>query len=179
MTLSQGMPPHGPVDVDLKCNVVGRQASILSRGFSILLVCLLLCSCVSHGGLSSYGDVSMESPFAHLINQQFVTSQELYIYGEDGFELDKMIENYFILDSRISNRFILSKDVLEKGTVIRILKVEESTDHLLVPVRHFIVDVQSYGRIFDRPVHLKFDRFTVEGPEGSIQLNPAFFSQVK
>ena len=109
------------------------------------------------GCVLKYEDVSDDSQYEPLVNNRYVLSTNMFIYGVNlppGYGVD--INQYFILPShppQVSGREYISKEVLGKGVTLKVQGIKRSINHLPgFQEIDAIIEVKPYKKTSDVPV---------------------------
>lgn len=105
-----------------------------------------------------YKDVSNQPDYAPLLHSRYTAKNEMYIFGVNlppGYGDD--INIYSVRPTergRISGPEILSEDLLQSGTILEILSIKKSVNHLLPMNRSIkaVVSVTSFKKKAQVPI---------------------------
>lgn len=105
----------------------------------------------------TYNDISSDPQYSKLINTEYKTTDELYIYGirENG-NAAKILDYYDITEVNFSGPEVSSKDVLKKGTILKIKRVEKARDFFIKEIR-YAVDINPPYENTQKTIYIDLD----------------------
>jgi len=111
----------------------------------------------------NYYDVSSNPEYSNFVNTEYKTTEDLYIYGirEDG-NAAKPLHNYNITNVNFSGPEVLSKDILKNGILLKIKKVEKTTNLIIkwqnLSGVQYVVDIDPPYINNQKPIYIDSDK---------------------
>ncbi len=139
------------------------------KRISVLLLAVTMLGC----SFMEYSDISNEEPLSHLLYTNYKSLKETFIYGITTDKNYKKTVNYYtiIVPPGIGGPEVLSKDILPKGTLIKIIGIERCSNCFPFPAEErLIVEILSSNKFEGQLVEIDLDRINIEETDVFIKI---------
>lgn len=114
-------------------------------------------------GFVTYNDISSNPQYSILINTEYKTTEDLYIYGITmDKDYAKILDHYYITEVGFGGMEVLSRDVLKSGTLLKIKRVEKTTNFFIklqnLSEIRYIVDISPLYENNQKTIYIDSDK---------------------
>ena len=133
----------------------------MNRTIFLIFISFLLCGC-----LAEFEDISNNKEYARYIYVEYETTKDLLIFGYTlKLEKDKKLDGFIIYEAPgvASGPEILSKEILPKGTVFSIIKIQRCSNCFPLPAYiQFLIKFRDLKKYDDYKVSFEEGIFKVK-----------------